>query len=131
MAKLTALAPLLAAHDLAETTAFYEGLGFECRGRLEHDGKLVWVFLGRDDVQLMFTWNPPHTHDDGEEHDHGPALAGSLYFYPDDVDALWAEVRDKVPVLQEVGDREYGMRDFSIEDPNGYMLSFGHHIPES
>lgn len=125
MATLTALAPMLEVTDLAETIAFYEGLGFACQNRLESDGKLVWAYLCRDAAQLMFTWTPPHDHAEGEDHDHGPALAGSLYFYPDDVEALWVELREKAPVVQEIGDRDYGMRDFSLRDPNGYLISFG------
>ncbi|MGI8794498.1 MAG: VOC family protein [Acidimicrobiales bacterium] len=129
MAKLTELVPMLATNDLRETIDFYQSLGFECLNSLEVEGQLVWAFMSRDAVQVMFTWDPPHTHDDGDTHSHGPALAGSLYFYPDDVDALWAELKDKAKVLQEIGDRDYGMRDFSLEDPNGYMISFGGHIP--
>jgi hypothetical protein len=40
-----------------------------------------------------------HEHNDGDhhEHPHAPAL-NSLYFYPDNVDALWNELKDEVKV---------------------------------
>ena len=62
---LTELAPMLAANDLSETMDFYATLGFACQGTFEADGKLVWCSLERDGIRLMFTWDAPHTHDDG------------------------------------------------------------------
>jgi len=131
MATLTELVPMLATKDLPETIAFYESLGFACQSRFEVEGNLVWAYVVRDSAAVMFTWSPPHDHGPNEDHDHGPALAGSLYFYPDDVDELWAEIGGKAKVLQSPGDREYAMRDFSLEDPNGYLLSFGSPLPST
>lgn len=129
MPKLTELAPMLAANDLRETMDFYATLGFACQGTFEADGQMVWCSLERDGIRLMFTWDPPHTHDDGSEHSHEPAMAGSLYFYSDDIDALWEDFRQRAPVQADLGDREYGMRDFAVTDPNGYLLFFGGHLP--
>lgn len=129
MTKLTELAPMLAANDLAETIGFYEGIGFRCQGTFEADGQMVWCSLERDGIRLMFTWDPPHTHDDGSEHTHEPAMAGSLYFYTDDVDAIWDDLRMNAEVEFDLDDRPYGMRDFAITDPNGYVLVFGSHLP--
>lgn len=129
MATLTALAPMLAVDDLRETIEFYATIGFACQGTFEVDGQPVWCSLERDGIRLMFTWDPPHTHDDGSEHTHQPGMEGSLYLYCEEIDALWEELRDKAPVQLEIGDRDYGMRDFAITDPNGYVLLFGGHLP--
>jgi len=49
-----------------------------------------------------------------------------LYFSVADVDSLYAEFSGKgAPISSEIGDRPYGMRDFSIIDPDGYVLAFG------
>ena len=129
MTKLTGLAPMLAARDLGETMRFYETLGFSCQGTFEVDGDAVWCSLERDGIRLMFTWEQPHAHDGDEPHSHDPALAGTLYFYCEDIDELSAELQGKAPVEMDLADREYGMRDFAISDPNGYLLSFGGHLP--
>jgi len=98
----------------------------------EEGGKPFWFELHRDDVDLMFTWSEPHEHEPGEEHSHDPALSGALYLNVDDADALYAEAKanggkfDQQPTTQP-----YGMRDFTIEDPNGYLLIFGSPASES
>lgn len=53
----------------------------------------------------------------------------SLFIFVHDVDAVWKEVNDKgVNVVAAIGDRDYGMRDFDITDPDGYRLIFGQGI---
>ncbi len=49
-----------------------------------------------------------------------------IYFFVYDVDAIHAEfVENGVEDIRSPEDREYGMRDFDLIDPNGYRLSFG------
>lgn len=42
-----------------------------------------------------------------------------------DPDGLWEVVSKTAGVLERLGDRDYGDRDFSILDPDGYRLVFG------
>ena len=43
----------------------------------------------------------------------------------DDVDALYARARDAgATIVSDIDDRYYGLRDFSIRDPNGFHLRF-------
>ena len=52
-----------------------------------------------------------------------------VYFHVGDADVLYEFHRAKgAAVAQEIGDREYGMRDYVVRDLNGYYLSFGHHL---
>jgi len=52
-----------------------------------------------------------------------------VYFHVGDADVLYVFLRAKgAAVAQEIGDREYGMRDYVVRDLNGYYLSFGHHL---
>jgi uncharacterized glyoxalase superfamily protein PhnB len=42
-----------------------------------------------------------------------------------DVDALYERVRRQgAPIVREIGDRFYGLRDFTVADPDGFVLSF-------
>jgi hypothetical protein len=46
-----------------------------------------------------------------------------------DADALYAFHRSKgVEIVEEIADRDYGLRDYSVRDLNGYFLAFGHYI---
>ena len=52
-----------------------------------------------------------------------------VYFLVGDADQLYEFHRaNGVEVAQEIGDREYGIRDYVVRDLNGYYLSFGHHL---
>src|SRR3954451_21672896 len=53
----------------------------------------------------------------------------SVYFLVDDADQLYEFHRaNGVEVAEEIGDREYGIRDYVVRDLNGYSLSFGHRL---
>ena len=50
----------------------------------------------------------------------------AVYAFTDNVDALYEELRSKgANVLQAPKDYPYGMRDFSVADPDGNQLTFG------
>lgn len=52
-----------------------------------------------------------------------------VYFVVGEADVLYEFHRaNGVEVAQEIGDREYGIRDYVVRDLNGYHLSFGHHL---
>jgi catechol 2,3-dioxygenase-like lactoylglutathione lyase family enzyme len=59
-----------------------------------------------------------------------PSPSGcSVYFAVGDADDLCAWQRAKgVEVLEPPGDRDYGFRDYTVRDLNGYRLTFGHYI---
>ena len=46
------------------------------------------------------------------------------YFYVEDVDALYERLRSKVEVLMEPKDQFYGVHEFTIRDPFGFVLTF-------
>ncbi len=59
-----------------------------------------------------------------------PNMTGRLYLYSDDIMALYDRIKDKVKVCQIPEVRFYGMKEFAIEDNNGYVLAFGQDINE-
>jgi catechol 2,3-dioxygenase-like lactoylglutathione lyase family enzyme len=53
----------------------------------------------------------------------------SVYFLVGDADLLFEFHRAQgVEVVQTIGDRDYGIRDYVVRDLHGYYLSFGHHL---
>lgn len=54
--------------------------------------------------------------------------AWDAYIWVDNADALYKEFTSKgVSIIKPIELTEYGNRDFEIEDPDGYILCFGHH----
>ncbi len=118
--------PVLFTNDMQQAIAYYCGtLGFTLASAMPDDDP-TWCFLRRDKAAIMLLGSDNHEHDDGHEHEHSAAPAvSSLYFYPENVDALWNQLKDEVEVEVRLQDMDYGMREFTIRDPNGYALNFG------
>ena len=124
--------PVLFANDMQQAISYYcDTLGFTLASAMPDD-EPTWCFLRRDNAAIMLLGSHDHAHDEGHDHDdgdhhehpHAPAL-NSVYFYPDNVDALWNELKDEVKVEFPLEDMDYGMREFTIRDPNDYALNFG------
>lgn len=114
----SSLAPILSTEDMERSVRFYvEVLGFTCG--MQTPG---YSNLYRDGVRIML--GAPNAHEPWR----GPGFTGQLYVHldtPGDVDALWAEVRDRAEVVYPVEDFDYGMHEFGIRDDSGYRLTFG------
>lgn len=98
----------------------------------------VDFYTNRLGFKLGFTWGDPVVTIAGVnlgevqvflERGTPPSGGSAVYFVVGDADALFAFHRDNgVEVVEEPGDREYGLRDYLVRDPYGYMLGFGHYI---
>jgi catechol 2,3-dioxygenase-like lactoylglutathione lyase family enzyme len=104
---------MLQTSDMDRTVAWYgDVLGFRCVRRAG-DG---WCHLEQGSVSLMFMRN---------DHVGPPHATATQYIHVDDVDALWEALKDRVTAEWGPEDMSYGMREFAIRDPDGYLLSFG------
>ena len=112
------LVPALLVNDMSETLAFYRKLGFELTGCHPDQERATWAEVDRDGVVLQFHAEPPGGTPPA------PICSGTFYFYPDDVSALADELRGRVDFAWGPEVMEYGMREFGVQDPNGYYLAF-------
>jgi uncharacterized glyoxalase superfamily protein PhnB len=112
------LAPILTTDDMERSVRFYvDVLGFTC-GMQTPD----YSNLYRDGVRIML--GAPNAHEEWK----GPSFTGQLYIHletAEQVDALWAKVKDRAEIVYAVDDFDYGMHEFGIRDNNGYHLAFG------
>ena len=105
-------APVLTVPDVPATAAFYRKfLGFKSDpGADAPDYTVVW----RDNAALHFA-----------KGEHAP-MGVRLFFWVKDVNALYDEVvRQGAAIDVPIGTRSYGIRDFSIRDPNGVVVVLG------
>lgn len=104
--------PILGVDDFAAAVTFYRNvLGFAegwTRGSPPSH-----VQVARDDIEVHLTRRS------------GSAVA-SAYFNVQGVDAYFAEVRARGgKIVESIGDRASGTRDFVVTDPAGNILTFG------
>lgn len=98
--------------DLARSLAFYERLGFE-RKRVDGDfAALAW-----DGCELYLDQIPIEQLPTGTQ--------ANVRIMVPDVDRYWALALEMgARVLSPIGDRYYGLRDFTVSDPDGFGLRF-------
>jgi catechol 2,3-dioxygenase-like lactoylglutathione lyase family enzyme len=110
--RFNGLTPMLQTNDVKRTRDWYVAtLGFRC---VSEDGG--WCRLERDDVALMFMQN---------DHLGPPYATATQYINVDDVMAVWNSVKNRCAAEWGPERMPYGMLEFAIKDPNGYLLSFG------
>lgn len=126
-----ALVPMLLVNCIDETVEWYQKtLGFELKDSitLPETKGMSWACITHEQVSIMF-----------ERRDNLietlPALAacpsgGSLvlYMHVKDVDALHAALPEDMTILKPLDTAFYGMREFTIEDCNGYLITFAQKI---
>ena len=97
-------------------------LGFEIR--FQWGDPPDYVVVNRDDAVSI--------HFSKKQDDFAPSTAHvSLMIFVHDIDGLYEEYQKAgANITNPIGDREWGMRDFDIMDPNGFILSFGSQIKE-
>jgi catechol 2,3-dioxygenase-like lactoylglutathione lyase family enzyme len=114
------ISPFLGTDDLPATLAFYqEKLGFDLAW--EWGSPLEVAAVCRDQVEITLTCRS----------DARPGGISRIYIGIDAIDDYHAQLqRTGVPISVAIGDRPYGMRDFSLADPDGNVLTFGQPLPQ-
>jgi catechol 2,3-dioxygenase-like lactoylglutathione lyase family enzyme len=108
--------PSLAVSDIVEAAEFYtKKLGFKLAFTWGEPPTMAGVNLGH--VQIFLEKGTPSP----------KGLA--VFFVVGNADELYEFHRaNGVDVIQPPGDREYGIRDYTVHDLHGYQLGFGHHL---
>lgn len=112
---LAGLTLSLLASDLKQTRDFYEALGFRLSGGGVAAG---WFEVRRDGVCLQFYSDPP------VDTPTAPTMSGTIYVPTDGVERLAADLAGKVAFEWGPEVMDYGMREFAVRDPNGYLIAF-------
>lgn len=104
--------------DLSVSMQLYSALGFTLERRDGGFAAIRW-----DDRRLFLDERPdlpPH---------EGPSRANVRIIVPD-VDAVWSRVQSLgLRIERTIADRSYGLRDFTVVDPDGFGLRFASALP--
>lgn len=108
------------ARDLRRAKAFYLALGFDLISEEAGFAKLAW-----EGCQFFLA----------EHRNLPPAIMfpqANVRIMVADVDAVWQTACGlNARVINPIADRDYGLRDFMITDPDGFGLRFAARLPES
>ena len=121
------LSPLLAVRNMKKTIDFYtKSLGFELKMAFPNPENPEYADVTKDGMVLMFIPAQNHGIDNKEKF----GIGVYLYMQIDgDIDEYYAELKKKgIKMAAEIKDEPFGVRDFTIEDVDGYKLTFNQTI---
>ena len=117
------ISPLLAVRDMKKTIEFYnKSLGFKAGMAFPDATNPEYIDLSKDGMVLMFI--PAKNHDISQQEKFG--IGVYLYMLIDgDIDEYYEELKGRgVKIAVDIKDEPYGVRDFTVEDIDGYKLTF-------
>ncbi len=121
MATFSSVTPNLVVADIARSVAFYRDvLGFTLGKTVPDKPPYVFALMEHGKVTVFLN-------DLAEARRHpGPELrfgnTASIFFVVDDIQTLYDAVKSKTPILMPLTKQFYGMTEFSIVDPDGYVI---------
>jgi catechol 2,3-dioxygenase-like lactoylglutathione lyase family enzyme len=103
----------LSVGNLTQSVTFYRALGFDLLREEERFAVLAW-----EGHQLFL-----------QQADHLPEPTATavinLRVMVPDVEQIWQRATELGPrIIVPIGDRRYGLRDFTVADPDGFELRF-------
>jgi|SRR6218665_856343 len=120
---MQSISPNIFVIDIHQTIEFYEQLGFNVVTRVPEQGDIVWAMMICGNVTFMFqTFESLGNELPTVSRQNG----GSLLFYIQTTEIIkfFDQVKNKVKVVKGLEKTFYGATEFSIEDNNGYLLTF-------
>jgi uncharacterized glyoxalase superfamily protein PhnB len=117
------ISPTLADRNMKQTIQFYrDSLGFKMGMAFPDADKPEYADLSKDGMVLMFI--PAQNVGIGAKEKLG--IGVNLYMQINgDIDEYYSELKNKgVKIVVDIKDEPYGIRDFTVEDINGYKLTF-------
>jgi len=127
--KFSDVTPNLIVTDIDRSIAFYRDvLGFSVVTTVPENSPFVFAWMQRDDVSVFLNTA-------GSVKETMPELAArsvggtnTMFMIveagtpAEGIDALFELVKSKARVVMPLKDQFYGMREFGIEDPDGYVI---------
>lgn len=115
--------PLIYISDLKKSVKFYTealGLKFGLFFPSEENATYASVFIGDNKLRLVLAREQ-------NKKLYPKGLGGSgfqLFIQVDDVDMVYQNLKDKVEIVDEIETKSWGDREFTLKDPDGYLISF-------
>jgi len=124
--KLTGLTASLVTNDLARSTAFYRDvLGFSVLRTVPDEPPHVFVWLERDGVNIFLNAESAVRDDAPGASSIVVGKSGvTMFLGIEGIAGFWEQVRDKASVIMPLKDQWYGMTEFAVADPDGYVITF-------
>ena len=123
------LTPNLLVANVARSLAFYEGvLGFERGFTVPEQSPFAFASVTGGPVEIFFNDAAGAIKEYPGFGGKPIGATGTMYIEVEGVDALHDRLKPTVPIVMPLLTQFYGMREFAIEDPDGYVITFAQRV---
>ena len=120
---MKSISPNIFVKDIDMTIDFYKQLGFSLTTTVPEQGDLIFAMMTCGNVIFMFqTFESLGDELPTISRQNGGSLL--LYIQINEITKFFDQIKDKVKVIKKLEKTFYGATEFSIEDNNGYLLTF-------
>jgi len=132
MPQFKKLTPNLLVANVERSLAFYiDTLGFSRGMTVPDESPFVFASVTSGAVEIFLN-------DAATAVKEYPAFAGkaigatgTMYIELEGVEALHARIKSSVAISMPLTTQFYGMREFAIADPDGYLITFAERVPSA
>jgi lactoylglutathione lyase len=125
----TKLTPNLIVSRVERSLAFYEDvLGFSRGMTVPEEPPFVFASVTSGPVEIFFNDRSAVTRESPQVTGLSFGGGNSMFIEVDGVDALHDGIQSRVKVIMPIVSQWYGMREFAIEDPDGYVITFAERV---
>jgi len=123
------LTPNLLVANVERSLAFYEGvLGFERGFTVPEQSPFAFASVTGGPVEIFFNDAAGAIKEYPGFGGKPIGATGTMYIEVEGVDALHDRLKPTVPIVMPLISQFYGMREFAIEDPDGYVITFAQRV---
>ena len=127
------LTPNLIVSSVERSLAFYtDVLGFTRAMTVPDQSPFVFASATSGDVEVFF--NDKSTVAKENPQFAGLSIGGggnTMFIEVEGVDALHDRIKSQAPIVMAIHTQWYGMREFAITDPDGYVITFAERVEQS
>jgi lactoylglutathione lyase len=119
------LTPNLLVSSVEQSLSFYEGaLGFARGMTVPEKSPFVFASVTSGPVEIFL--NDRSTVAKESPQFAGKSFGGgnTMFIEIAEIDAYHEQIKDRVKIVLPIVTQWYGMREFAIEDPDGYVITF-------
>ncbi len=130
--KATKITPNLIVSNVERSVAFYtEVLGFARGMTVPEQAPFVFASVTSGPVEIFL--NDTATVAKENPQMGGLAFGGgnTMFVEVEEIDALHDRLRPQVRIVMPIVTQWYGMREFAIVDPDGYVITFAQRVASS
>lgn len=126
--KFNKITPNLVVADMEKSLKFYRDvLGFSVSQSVPDKPPFIFAWMKRDDADIFLNVHMPPQPGEPDLY-AGKSIGGgtlSMYLVMEGIDELYASAQQqKVPIAIAMHKQFYGMKEFAVHDPDGYLLIF-------